>query len=292
MMDVPFLYFSSVGARQRTFCHAEEIASVKSAQSDAGHSEHSPDRDCPLLVGRKEAEIFDVFSDEFAGGDWAFPSLTDLQMASPYADEDHSDCETGHSKLFSSDALMSSVVTGVDLPSQTPTADSKILRKSPTASPEERGNSSPDSNRDKTDADASITPDFSIVDAILAHSSIRVLSNTTYLRRMHLSRDDAVALFPEIRTTMEAVFSTCVKRHASQGLFKAGIDVSLQDGQGRRWPVVLQVVRTAGQRHVRLNKGWSQICIANGFAVGKCVRLARWDQDSSPKEALVTVSTV
>ena len=267
------------------------MASVESAHSKAGHSEHALDRDCPLLVGRKEAEIFGVFLDEFAGGDWAFPSVRDLQTASPYADEDHYDCERGDSKLFASDALTSNVVNGVDLPSQTPMVDSKILRKSPTDNPEERGNSSLDSNSDKTDADADITSDVSIVDAILAHSSIRALSNTTYLRRMHLSRDDAVALFPEIRETMEAVFATGVKRHASQGLFKTGIDVSLQDENGRRYPVVLEVVRTAGQRHVRLNEGWAQMCIANGLAVGTCVRLARWEQAYSSKESLVTVAT-
>lgn len=50
------------------------MASADSAYSDAGHIEHSMDRDCSLLVGRKNAEIFDAFLDEFAGGDWAFPS--------------------------------------------------------------------------------------------------------------------------------------------------------------------------------------------------------------------------
>jgi hypothetical protein len=86
---------------------------------------------------------------------------------------------------------------------------------------------------------------------------------------MHLSRDDAVALFPEIEKTMESAFATDVQRNVSPGHFKAGVDVSLQDGRGRHWPILLEFVRTAGQRHVRLNKGWVQMCSANGFPVGK-----------------------
>lgn len=65
------------------------MASAKSAYSDAGHSEHSLNRDCPLLFGGKEAEIFDAFLDEFAGEDWAFPSARELPTASPFTDEDY-----------------------------------------------------------------------------------------------------------------------------------------------------------------------------------------------------------
>jgi hypothetical protein len=269
------------------------MASVESAYSGTGHGEeHSRDRDCPLLVGRKEAEIFGAFLNEFAGGDWAFPNMGKLQTASPYADEDFHGCEKGHSSFFASDDSTSSVITGVDSPPQIPTADSNIPRKSPTASPEECGDSRPDSNGGKTGAAAPITPDVSIFDVILAHASVRVLSNTTYLRRMHLSREDAIAFFPEIKKSIESAFKAGLTRHASPGRFKTGIDVSLHDEQGRRWPVVLEVLRTAGQRHVRLNKGWAQMSIANGFAIGKCIRLARWEQASPSKEALVTVSTV
>ena len=268
------------------------MASIESAHSGTGHSAHSLDRDCPLLVGRKEAEIFDAFLNEFADGDWAIPNMGKLQTALPYADEDFHGCERGQSSFFASDDSTSSVMTGVDSPPQIPTADSKVPRKFPMASPEECGDSHPDSNGDKTGAAAPITPDVSIFDVILAHSSVRVLSNTTYLRRMHLSREDAIALFPEIRKTIEYAFKAGLKRHASPGRFKIGIDISLQDEQGRRWPVALEVLHTAGQRHVRFNKGWAQMSIANGFAVGKCIRLARWDQASPSKEALVTVSAV
>ena len=292
--DAPFLYFNTLGARQqRTFCHAKGMASVESAHSGTGYSEgHSLYGDCPLLVGRKEAEIFGAFLNEFAGGDWAFPNMGKLQTASPYADEDFHGCEKGHSSFFASDDSTSSVITGVDSPPQIPTADSNIPRKSPTASPEECGDSRPDSNGGKTGAVDPITPDVSIFDVILAHSSVRLLSNTTYLRRMHLSREDAISFFPEIKKTIESALKAGLTRHASTGSFKTGFDVSLQDEQGRRWPVVFEVLRTAGQRHLRLNKGWALMSIANGFAVGKRIRLARWEQASPSKEALVTVSTV
>lgn len=272
------------------------MASVESAHSGTRHSEeHSLDRDCPLLVGRKEAEIFGAFLNEFAGGDWALPNMGKLQTASPYAGEDFHGCERGHSSFFAAsffDDSTSSIITGVDSPPQIPTADSNIPRKSPTASPEECGDSHPDSNGGKTGVAAPVIPYVSIFDVILAHSSVRVLSNTTYLRRMHLSREDAIAFFPEIKKTIESAFKAGLKRHDSSGRFKTGIDVSLQDEQGRRWPIVLEVLRTAGQRHVRLNKGWAQMSIVNGFAVGKCIRLARWEQASPSKDALVTVSAV
>ena len=183
----------------------KEMASAESAYSGTGHGEeHSLDRDCPLLVGRKEAEIFGAFLNEFAGGDWAFPNMGELQTASPYADEDFHGCERGHSGFFASDASTSSAITGVDSPPQIPKDDSNIPRKSLTASPEECGDSRPDSNGGKTSAAAPITPDISIFDVILAHSSVRVLSNTTYLRRMHLSREDAIAFFPEIKKAIES----------------------------------------------------------------------------------------
>ena len=273
----------------------KEMASVESAHSVTGHSEeHSLDRTCPLLVGRNEAEIFGAFLNEFAGEDWAIPNTGQLKTASPYADHDFYGCERGfHSTFFASDDSTSSVITGIHSPLQIPTADSKIPQKSPTAIPEDCGDSRPDSKGHKTGTAAPTTPDdVSIVDVTLAYSSVRLLSNTTYLRRMHLSREDAIALFPEIKKTIESAFKTGVKRHASSGRFKTGIDVSLQDKQGRHWPVVLEVLRTAGQRHVRLNKGWAEMSIANGLAVGKCIRFARWEQASPSKEALVTVSTV
>jgi len=120
--------------------------------------------------------------DEFAGGDWAFPSARELPTASPFTADDHFGCERGHSCSVASDASTSSVITGVDSPSQIPTAAGKILRKSSSAaSPDGCDNSHRDSNRVKTGAAAPFTSEAFIVDAALNHSSIRALSNTTYL---------------------------------------------------------------------------------------------------------------
>lgn len=264
------------------------MSSVESVLSSSGRSEHSFDLNDPLHVTRNDAETFGAFLDEFTGGDWTPPSARDKRPASPYADENYDDCRREHSTLFASGASASSIVTGVVSTSQTPTVESDILQKPFTDSSEAPGSSSFDSGGEKYSGDAQA----SNVNKTLAFSSVRALSNTTYFRRMHLCKDDAVALFPEMKKTIELVFSSDAKRYTSPGHFKAGIPVSLQDGQGRRWPVVLECHRTAGQRHVRLNKGWVQMCIANGFVVGKRVRLARWEQVSSSKKALVTVSVV
>jgi len=162
-------------------------------------------------------------------------------------------------------------------------------------SPETRINSSLDSDGDITGLNALGTPNAAFVgNGIPAHSSVRTLTSVTYLRRMHLGRDDAGVLFPDLKKMMEFVFITKMKRRISPGKFKIGISVSLQDSNGRRWPVLLECLRTAGQRHVRLSKGWAEVCRANGFLVGKRIRLARRKQESSSSssDALVTVSVV
>jgi len=132
----------------------------------------------------------------------------------------------------------------------------------------------------------------SVGSAILSYSSVRKLSSTTNLRRIHLSRDDAAAFFPESKETMEFIFATDMTRCVSPEQFKVELSVSLQDGQGRRWPVVLECLRSAGQRHVRLNKGWAEVCRATGLSVGKSIRLARLEQASSSSDAHDTVSLV
>jgi len=109
---------------------------------------------------------------------------------------------------------------------------------------------------------------------------------------MHLSRNDATALYPECKETVEFIFATDTTRCVSPEQFKVQISVSLHDGEGRRWPVVLECLRSAGQRHVRLNKGWSEMCRANAIYVGKRIRLARWEQTSSSSDAIVTVTIV
>jgi len=126
----------------------------------------------------------------------------------------------------------------------------------------------------------------------LSYSCVRKITNTTYLRRIHLSKEDAIGLFPEIQENMEYTFS---RRHRDTSApFKLSTSFSIQDREGRRWPISLECVRTAGQRHTRISKGWSALCSANRFSVGRCLRFARWEHksSSSPKDALITVSLV
>ncbi len=271
-------------------CHLNDMFSVESVLSGSWLGEHSFDLNDPLHVTRNKEGTFGAFLDEFTGADWTPPSARDKRPASPYADENYDDRRREHSTLFASDASVKGIVNGMVSTSQTPTAESDILRKPSTDSSEAPESSSLDSGGEKASPDVPVTPKASLVHTTLAFSSVRALSNTTYLRRMHLSKNDAVALFPEIKKTIELVFSSDAKRYTSPGHFKTGIAVSLYDRKGRRWPVVLECLRTAGQRHVRLNKGWIQMCSANGIAVGKRVRLARWEQVSSSRKALVTVS--
>ena len=139
-------------------------------------------------------------------------------------------------------------------------------------------------------------PGASLVNATVSHSAVRALTNTTYLRRMHLSREDAIGLFPEVQRILQSVFSKKMKRRVSTRLFKVGIAVCIQDAAGRRWPVAIECLRTAGQRHVRFNSGWAEMCTANGLAVGKCIRLDRWQEEafssssSSPSSSSSSVS--
>lgn len=122
------------------------------------------------------------------------------------------------------------------------------------------------------------------------YSSVRKLTNTTYLRRINLSREDAINIFPEIKSSVEFLYPSEAQQRNPSRHFKMGITVNIRDAEGRRWPVVIECVRAAGQRHVRLNKGWAAMCRGNGVSVGKCIRLARGEHGSS--ETVVTFSIV
>ena len=139
-------------------------------------------------------------------------------------------------------------------------------------------------------------PGAFLIKATVSYSAVRAITNTTYLRRMHLSREDAIGLFPEVHRSLQCVFSKRTKRRVSTRLFKIGIAACIQDAAGRRWPVKIECLRTAGQRHVRFNSGWAEMCTANGLAVGKCIRLDRWQEEafssssSSPSSSSSSVS--
>ena len=135
---------------------------------------------------------------------------------------------------------------------------------------------------------------ISTAQMVISYSSVRSLTNPTYLRRLNLSKEDAISLFPEAQATMYSVFAKDARRCDSPGKFwKSSTSVGIQDPEGRQWQVVLECLRTSSQRHVRLIKGWEDMCILNGLSVGMIVRLDRWEQafpSASSREALVTVS--
>jgi len=256
------------------------------------YSENSLDPDCPHLFGQKEAkaDILDAFLDELIVGEWASQVSKETELISPHTDKASCFHLRGKSRFLAGDAAPN-VVVEVASPSHASPADSDIPWTRSTASPETGVKSSSRTNRKTAVVDATGNPSAaSVGNVILAYSSVCKLSSTTYLRRMHLSRKDAVAFVPESKETIEFIFATDMTRCASSEQFKVEIPISLQDGEGRRWPVVLECLRSAGQRHLRLNKGWSEMCRVNGISVGERIRLARWEQASSSNGAFVTVS--
>lgn len=124
-----------------------------------------------------------------------------------------------------------------------------------------------------------------------AVSSARKLTNATYLRRMHMSREDAEGLFPEVKPCVDFLYRTKMTRRESSASFNTGTCVYIHDMKGRRWAVVLECLRTAGQRHVRLNKGWAEVCSSNGLSIGWSIRLARWKEGLSPSSSSAAASS-
>lgn len=259
---------------------------------ELGLSEHSFHPDCPHLVAHKGADIFGAFLDELIVGKWVSQVAKENDSMSPLADKASCSHSRSKSRLLAGDPAPG-VFNEMESPSRALMDDSDIpwMTTRSTASPETGAETTSTTNRKKAVAAPPGTPKAaSVGNAILSYSSVRKVSSTTYLRRMHLSRDDAAAFFPESKETMEFIFATDMTRSFSPEQLKVQISVSLHDGEGRRWPVVLECLRSAGQRHVRLNKGWAELCSANGISVGKRIRLALWEQASS--DALVTVTIV
>ena len=241
------------------------------------------------------SEIFAAFLDEFTERSWPLSGTGEMRSEPSYSSEEHHGRQKAYSKAAETDTKNStSVVTREDsLVCQAPTGGFDIMRARPRgSSTETRTDSSPVADKDESTTSASCDLEEPFRSKIPLHSSVRKLTNTTYLRRMHLSKEDAVALFPEVESSLEIVFSTKVSRREYSAPFKNGTCVFIHDVEGRRWPVVIECLRTAGQRHVRFNKGWAELCSANGLSIGKRVRLARWKRGTSLDDTLVILSIV
>ena len=273
---------------------AIEMTYAASGPHDASRGQGAQEQHGSLLFTKGSTESFAAFLEEFSDGSWHLLDTGEMRSILSYRDDYH-ECPESYSKVFDTAAATSpSVVTTADASPSPPTANGCGISKArPSGSSTETFvDSSSFAEKPGTAVDASRALEEICLSTIILHSSVRKITNATYLRRMHLSRDDAAGLFPEFESILNIVFTMKgTSRREYSPPIKKGTCVYIQDVEGRRWPVVLECLRTAGQRHVRFNKGWSEMCSANGISIGKCFRLARWKQGpSSSHSAIVTLS--
>lgn len=116
----------------------------------------------------------------------------------------------------------------------------------------------------------------------------RCITNATYLRRLHLSPQQAAWLVPDLSTQLLHVASLR-RRHRTRANF-TGLrqDVTLVDADGRPWSATLECSPTCGgQLHCRLVSGWSHFCDDHCVCVFDTVVLDR--VDGHPDGAAVAV---
>lgn len=115
----------------------------------------------------------------------------------------------------------------------------------------------------------------------------RTISNDTYLRRVYLSPEQALCLFPGLQP-FSATATMARQVRASLRSKVTTQDVVLVTRDGRRWSSVFEcVVSTNGQLHCRLVNGWSQFCKDNGVAVHDSVVLESSSTNSNEIVAIV-----
>ena len=268
------------------------------ASRGEGAQEHHQDT---LMFTKGSTDTFGAFLEEFTHGSWPLPDTGEMRSVSPFNNDEESkrvgvghECPKSYSKhLDTATATSPTIATADASPSPPPATNGccAITRGRPSASSTETCvESRLFVEKPETAADASGALGECSSSLITVHSSVRKITNATYLRRMHLSRDDATGLFPEFESTLNFLFMKSMSRREYSPPFKKGTCVYIHDVKGRRWPVVLECLRTAGQRHVRFNKGWAEMCIANRVSLGKCIRLARWEHGSSSSTPSVVVT--
>lgn len=262
------------------------IAAGNECHEDDGHDNHSFDLTASCSRAHKDGDILSSFLTEFTGGAW------------PLADKREDEARTRSSVLNARDRDISekpvlktaehhahssiAETARADAPTfSEPSTEQEQHIKSvhPLKQTQARAKASPVAGKAET-ADAASQPHDSTFLAeakIASYSTVCKLSNTTYLRRINLRKDDAVRLFPDIYETLESAFAKR-QNDAPCDFFKKSAKVFIQDSVGRRWPVVLECSRTSGQRHIRLSSGWEDLCRANELCVGKRLRLQRRGQ--------------
>lgn len=104
----------------------------------------------------------------------------------------------------------------------------------------------------------------------------RVISNDTYLRRMHLSPEQTVALLPSLAASLLPVATAPGKRaHVNFKVLRH--QVNIVNDAGHHWVVLCECVLSANKKqlHCRLGAGWAQLCRDNRAAVGDTVVMMR-----------------
>ena len=107
-----------------------------------------------------------------------------------------------------------------------------------------------------------------------------VLSNSTYVRKLYIKANVAAVLFPWSSNGLKALSNSKLQTTRA-GAFAMRQIVVVRDEQGRHWNVVYEYFQGKGQKHRRLNAGWSQFCKANDLRVGDriCIELRKVSQD-------------
>ena len=96
----------------------------------------------------------------------------------------------------------------------------------------------------------------------------RAISNDTYLRRLHLSPAQTMALLPGFAANLSCAAFPAARRRAEAAFTDLRFGVTLVNSAGARWPAVYECVLSAnGQLHCRLVGGWAAFCKANGVCL-------------------------
>ena len=104
----------------------------------------------------------------------------------------------------------------------------------------------------------------------------RPLSNETYLRRLHLSPEQAISLLPCLASSVLPV-ATSTEVRAKTKYYDVRLEISLVNSSGQQWRAVCECVLSSKKKqlHCRLGEGWAQFCRDNGAAVHDVARMER-----------------
>ena len=174
-----------------------------------------------LSFTKGSTETFAAFLDEFSDGSWPLSETGEMRYVSSYSDKVHESSllknsekrsECYHKVVDAAAAPSPSVATTADASPCPPTANGcDIAKTHPSGScSETRVDSSSFAEKPANNASRALKELF--LSAKYLHSSVRKITNPTYLRRMNLSRDDATGLFPEFESILNSVFMKSMSR--------------------------------------------------------------------------------